>query len=162
MNGFKEIPGFSGYYINESGDIYSNWKRGLLSTKTEVSGYKRVGIMKDAKQRHFFVHRLVAITFLDNPENKRTVNHKDGNKTNNSLDNLEWATDRENSLHATTNGLAALGENHHKSKLTENDVLVVRHIHNNYEVSYSKISRHYGVSVSTIERAVTGKSWKHI
>lgn len=70
-------------------------------------GYKQVRLTNDYNKdsKLFMIHRLVAEAFIDNPENKQTVNHKDGNKHNNNVDNLEWATYSENNQHAYDNNL---------------------------------------------------------
>ena len=65
-----------------------------------VGGYIQYELSKNNRKKFFKAHRLVAIAFLPNPENKREVNHIDGNKHNNRVDNLEWATTSENQLHA--------------------------------------------------------------
>ena len=71
---------------------------------------------KDKERKRFFVHRLIASTFIENTENKRTVNHKNGNKTDNSVHNLEWATDSEQHLHSWINGLEKMTPNHIQNK----------------------------------------------
>ena len=70
-----------------------------------MKGYRRVVLMKNGKQINALVHRLIAQTFIPNPENKPEVNHKDGNKENNSVFNLEWCTHKENVHHAIETGL---------------------------------------------------------
>ena len=72
----------------------------VLSQQLTKFGYKKVLLSKDGLRKTYTVHRLVALTFIDNPFNKKTVNHIDGNKTNNHLSNLEWATQSENVLHS--------------------------------------------------------------
>lgn len=72
----------------------------VLSQQLTKFGYKKVLLSKDGLRKTYTVHRLVALTFIDNPFNKKTVNHIDGNKTNNNLSNLEWATQSENVLHS--------------------------------------------------------------
>lgn len=79
--------------------------RGLLKPERKPNGYMGVLLSIHSKLKHCLVHRLVAITFLPNPENKRTVNHKDGLKWNNRVYNLEWATASENQIHAILTGL---------------------------------------------------------
>ena len=88
--------------------------KGTLSDK----GYLTVGLTKDGKQKNFRIHRLVAIAFIPNPHNKQEVNHKNGIKDDNRVDNLEWSTGDENIKHAIENGLIT-GVNH--SNLSEED-----------------------------------------
>ena len=86
---------------------YSKIKRKnkILSGGINNHGYRQHTLYMNGKQQQFYAHRLVAIAFLENPENKYSVNHKDGNKLNNAVSNLEWATISENTQHAYNNGL---------------------------------------------------------
>jgi len=92
----------SNYLIDEKGNIYN--REGIkLKTTITKNGYERFNISRPTKS--FLVHRLVAILYVENPENKPEVNHKDGNKLNNDFNNLEWVTRSENIVHGFTNGL---------------------------------------------------------
>lgn len=98
------INSYPDYTITETGDVYSKSDK-LLKGEITHDGYRRVTLYKNNKPKHCPVHRLVAETFIPNPENKPTVNHVDGNKTNNCVSNLEWCTRSENSQHAYDEGL---------------------------------------------------------
>ena len=93
------------YFIDKEGNVYSKRKFNLLTKlkqyKTGHKGYVKVRINK----KDYFVHRLVAIAYLNNPQKKDTVNHIDGDKSNNHLKNLEWCTKSENCKHAYDTGL---------------------------------------------------------
>ena len=93
-----------GYFADKDGNIYSNRKFKeitLLKQYKDHNGYLRIKIINKTKK----VHRLIAKTFIPNKENKSCVNHKDGNKSNNKISNLEWCTRSENSIHAYSTGL---------------------------------------------------------
>lgn len=116
---WKPIEGFEGHYeVSNTGKIKSLERQRitkgggvtivherLLKQKISKFGYCEVSLLKNAKHKTFKVHRLVAFAFIPNPENKPEINHKDGNKLNNSASNLEWNTPLENKRHAYANGL---------------------------------------------------------
>lgn len=93
----------SRYILFEDGTIQSGTTGGFLSLKPDSSGYPACNLWDGSRYHKCRVHSLMAKHFLPNPTNKRTVNHIDGNKTNNHLSNLEWATDAENLQHAHDN-----------------------------------------------------------
>ena len=104
----KEIPGYEGLYsADRSGKIYSHKSKKYLSTGNINShwNYVYVRLSKDGKIESCAIHRLIAKTFIPNPNNLPIVNHKDGNGHNNSVDNLEWCTQKENVAHCLANGL---------------------------------------------------------
>lgn len=99
----KVIKDYPDYSITENGEIYSNKYKETRKLKNHYTpqGYLRIGLCKNGKQKHFLVHDLVALTYIPNPDNKPFVNHKDEDKTNNRVDNLEWCTSKENNRHGT-------------------------------------------------------------
>lgn len=112
------IPGFDDHYmISTIGTVirvryckcHKTYAPQIMKTKLDADGYVRVSLTSydsgHAQSREWGVHQLVARAFISNPDTKPTVNHKDGNKLNNSVDNLEWATWSENNLHAIRTGL---------------------------------------------------------
>lgn len=114
---WRDVIGFEGYYkVSSRGRVLScvrtvkcgNGTRkvgGKLRTLSTESKYAMVELIKDDQRKMCMVHRLVAEAFIPNPENKETVNHIDGNKLNNCVENLEWATQQENNQHALRTGL---------------------------------------------------------
>lgn len=99
---WKDIKGYGGdYQISNYGRVYSVKSHKYLSQTIVGKGYLRVHLWRDGIKKGELVHRLVAIHFLDNPNNLPQVNHKDENKENNCVDNLEWITAKENSNYGT-------------------------------------------------------------
>ena len=105
----KDIKGYEGLYaVSSCGKVWSYTNNIFLTPRHQrKTGYDRVHLVKDGKIREFLVHRLVAEAFIPNPENKPQVNHLDENKTNNHVENLEWATRQENINYGTHNIRAA-------------------------------------------------------
>ncbi len=99
------LDGF--YLIDKAGFVYT--KKSITTRKIKrylsSNGYLKVNITHNKKNVNLLVHRLLALTFIPNPENKPEVNHKDGDKQNNNISNLEWATTLENMQHARRTGL---------------------------------------------------------
>ena len=112
---WKDIKEYEGLYqVSNLGRVkslkriekfYHNNNDKILIQSKCSNGYLKIVLSKNNLHKNYMTHRLVAKTFLPNPENKRTVNHKDGNKQNNCVDNLEWATYSENIQHAYNLGL---------------------------------------------------------
>lgn len=92
-------------YLRKNGRL-DNRKGKQLRPSVDKYGYERVVLTKDGIRKTYSVHKLVALAFIPNPENKTTINHMDGNKRNNNVSNLEWATEKENQNHKWKNGLA--------------------------------------------------------
>ena len=94
---FKDIKGYPGYQISNQGRLWSIKSQKYLSPFTNNSGYKMINIIAaNGKRKGELIHRLVALAFIDNPEKKPEVNHINRDKTNNSVDNLEWVSHSEN------------------------------------------------------------------
>lgn len=87
----RDIKGYEGkYMISDDGQVWSNYKKGFLKPGERSGGYLFVNLCKDGIQKHYNIHRLVAEAFIPNPNNLPIINHKDENKHNNCVDNLEW------------------------------------------------------------------------
>lgn len=99
----KEI--FEIYDVDAKGNVYNKTTKEKKETFISNSGYERVSLWKNGKGQNISVHRLVAFKYLSNPNNYKQVNHIDGNKLNNNVDNLEWCSREENMKHAYKNNL---------------------------------------------------------
>lgn len=137
--------------------------KGKILKNVLNSHYLNVSLSRNCEWGPYNIHRLVAETFIPNPHNKPQVNHKDGNKLNNYVSNLEWVTRSENSQHAVRTGLLlpTSGEKHGRSKLTEKQVLEIRKVEPSYSNS-KPLAKKFKVSEATIYDIWTYRSWYHI
>lgn len=134
----------------------------LINSFAFEDGYICVTLIKNGKTKFTGLHRLIASAFIPNPENKPEVNHKDGNKHNNSIDNLEWSTTAENVQHAFDTGLnnGRKGVKHHNTKLTEKEVLEIRAIGDT--MTQKEIGKLYGVNHQAIYKILKRLRWANV
>ena len=105
MEIYKVIDGYENYEVSNLGNVRNRLTGRVLSPRIISKGYNQVVLYKDGKPNPFLVHRLVANTYIPNPDNKSDVNHINGIKTDNCVETLEWNTRRENNIHAIITGL---------------------------------------------------------
>lgn len=126
-----------------------------------TGGYMMVNIYHKGDNRLLAVHRIVAQTFLPNPELKRTVNHKNGNKLDNNVENLEWSTYSENLKHAVDTGLTQRGSTKVNAKLNELQVEEIKLMLASGRTN-TDIAMKYNVHCATISEIRQGRTWKHV
>lgn len=114
MAQYKPIKNYEHIYeISDTGEVYSHYTNKILRQNKLSNGYCDIQLSKNGEITHFLIHRLVAEAFIPNPENKPVVNHINGIKDDNRLENLEWVTYQENTQHAIDSGTFNIsGENH--------------------------------------------------
>ena len=163
------VKGYEGLYeVDSMGNVYScvqtsSRRKGKLKPCNRSNHYLYVNLYKDGKATKYFVHRLVAEAFIPNLKRLPEVNHIDGNKQNNSVDNLEWCTRSQNTSHAFKTGLRNYNgcKNPH-SKLTQSDVETIRRIYvrgKHCENNSYGLAKRYNVSPKTIQNVVNGKHY---
>lgn len=162
---WKPVVGFEDRYKVSNFGRVKNYKRRLvLKQRLSVWGYPVVCLWDGSKKHTMVVHRMVAKAFIKNPENRSDVNHKDCNKTNNFVKNLEWCTPLENSQHAVKNGKLDhfLGENHRNNKLTIQQVKDIKNEYAAGKTTHRKLAAKYGVAKNSISNILNGRAWKRV
>jgi len=136
----------------------------ILSLKEDKDGYLCLHLSSNIKNWYGSLHRLLALTFIPNPLNLPQVNHKDGNKLNNKLENLEWVTAKQNIQHAVDTGLniSVKGEKRAFAKMTDKLVLEARKRYKEENISLVKLAKDYSISPQTLHDIVKGNKWKHL
>lgn len=144
------------YHATSAGKIYNS-----KTSKLNEGGYNRRYLRCKIGGKEYNIHRLIAETFIPNPFNKPQVNHIDGNKHNNSVNNLEWVTAYENNLHAREMGLCIgpkSGENSNCSKLDDTTINYIKSIHKPYTKQFSTrtLAKKYNVNECWLSSVLNG------
>ncbi|HJZ23679.1 MAG TPA: NUMOD4 domain-containing protein [Candidatus Babeliales bacterium] len=175
MEVWKDIIGYEGLYqVNNLGKIktLSGFVRHNLYGKMKVNekihkeyytsrGYVRVNLRKNNKLKTHHVHRLVALSFIPNPNNKYQINHINGIKIDNKVENLEWCTNEENRIHAISNNLIKKGELLPQSKLKNNDIMKIFEFRNQGKTQ-REIAMLFNIGQQTVSRILLRKNWVHV
>lgn len=145
-----QIKNYEGLYeVSNTGYVRSIRKNRLIECCLSTKGYRRVCLCKGDARNFKSVHRLVAEAFIPNPDNLPQVNHKDGNKFNNNVENLEWCNNSQNQKHAYDNGLK-------KKKLSKSDVEFIRksYVPRDREFGTRGLARKFNVAQSSIRQVL--------
>lgn len=178
MEIWKDIQGFeTRYQISDEGRVKSLSRRvpngkgfinkveRILKSRLSFKGYPCIDLnTHEGVKKNIVIHRLVAQAFIPNPENKPQVNHIDGNKQNNAVENLEWVTNSENMKHATINGLRhkPTGSKNHWAKLDENKVVEIREKYKKGGIRQQDLAKEYNICEELVQGITTYRFWKHV
>ena len=120
----KAIPDFPNYSITEDGNVWShNYNRWIKGHKN-WAGYIRITLSKNGKAKSYSAHRLVALTYIENKDNKQYINHINGVKHDNRVSNLEWSTPSENTKHAWRNGFNKISNKTINASMNQQQILL--------------------------------------
>lgn len=169
-----KIKGYENYEVSKSGIIYFLGSIGIsrfggkrvnkpkiIKQSADPNGYKKCTLFDGKRGKQFLVHRIIGIAFIPNPLNKPQINHKDGNQSNNEINNLEWVTAKENSEHAIKTGLKDISaERNGNVKLTWNKVNSIRKEYKPYKITRASLAKKYKVQESMIGYILNGTNWK--
>jgi hypothetical protein len=169
---WRDIAGTDGKYsVSNYGRVISRNQRGKPSKKNRMAtlcmkedGYIRISLSNGVRRKKTYAHRLVAEAFLPQPSpDRKFVNHKDGNKSNNYVGNLEWVTSSENSLHSHRLGLQrqVCGSEHWKAKLTEADIPEIINARASGAL-LEELAAQYNVTAALIGMICSRRIWKHV
>lgn len=170
---WKSIKTYEGLYeVSNLGRIKSLSKRWSVGIKKETvlrpsiskAGYLRVVLCHNSIKKHITIHKLVATHFCTNDNGNKIINHKNGIKSDNRADNLEWCTYSENALHAFSQGLVKpqKGERNGNTKIKEQDVSKIKRLYKEERLSQIKIGLIFGISQTQVGRIVNNKRWVHL
>lgn len=160
---WKPIKNYEGLYeVSNFGNVKSVFRYKKKLKNVLDNGYFYVGLYKNKKSNKIAAHILIAKAFIPNPENKPQINHINCIKTDNRIENLEWCTAKENTIHALKNNLLIIpkGELNGMSKLNNESVNIIRNKQN--KISRKKLSEMFGISIKHVSRIRAKERWKHI
>lgn len=152
------------YSVSRTGEVYSHKRHKYIKQRVGPKGYMMVNLSINGTCKTFTVHRLVADAWIPNSDSLPQVNHIDGDKTNNSVDNLEWCTASHNVIHAINTGLThtAKGMATKNGRFSNDDIIEIRRLYNEERLSQYAIASTYHVTRSTIQQIVKGLTYKEV
>lgn len=163
---WKDIKGYEGkYQISNLGRLKNIKSNRLYISKTYGNKiYVNISLTSNGVTKTFLWHRVVAIAFIPNPQNKPCINHIDNNPANNGVENLEWVTHKENTAHAVKQNRMkpCIGETNATTNLKNVQVVRIKKLLSAKKLTHQKIADRFSVSREVITCINRGVSWKHI
>ena len=164
---WRDIIGYDGDYQVSNFARVKSFKKGKIQIRkveVDLNGYVRCGLHKSGETKHPFLHVLVAQAFIPNPEGKTQVNHINGIKTDNRVENLEWVTPSENINHAFEKGLSKRGCEHGRAKFTAEQIREIRRdcVPGDPELGFKPFARKFNVTPKIIRDAFYGRSYINV
>lgn len=157
MKQYRDTP----YFVTSDGKCYRNGKeiKGYVSTK----GYVKVEIWENNKRKTTGLHRMVAECYIENPYQKPQINHRDGNKKNNNITNLEWVTQEQNIQHRLDVLQVGMDQSHKNTKIPAREIKILRmKRHLGIPISYHEESNKWGIRRDYLSKIITGKTRKRV
>lgn len=169
METWQFVPGFEGEYeVSTLGRLRSHvlGQQRILRCAPDSRGYIPVFLYGKRQRKRYWLHRLIAEVFIPNPQQRREVNHKNGNKSDCRVENLEWVSRSQNIRHAYENGLVKYvgkrGADSNKAVLTNEQVLQLRKLYEEREYTQRELAEMFNISRSTVYQILKRRSWSHI
>lgn len=174
MEEWKDIAGFDNYQISNYGRVKNKNTERILSSCISRNGYIKVTLRASNKTHVVYIHRLIAEHFLNNPSEEQLlwasntvygkvqVNHIDGNKLNNHIDNLEWSTGKENIKHSYDTELNLPKRAEVNGKLTEEQVIEIRRLYKETNCTQKELGIKYNTNPRNIGYIINRDTWTHI
>lgn len=178
MKRWRDIPGFKGYYQastdgqvrsvdrlipNSVGSGHRLMKGKILNPAVYKNpGYPTVALSMKGKVEYYSVHSLVLLAFVGPCPEGMECRHKNGVKTDNRLENIEWNTRSKNQLDRVEHGTSNSGERNHHAKLTDRDVLQIRRLYQTGKYTQARLARKFKISASIVSEIVNNKIWRHL
>jgi len=169
---WKDVLGYEELYqVSSLGRVkrlagYRVPEERILQPWRNAAGYLAVGLWRDGRRKHMLVHRLVAIAFLGKAPPGCEVNHKNGIKDDNRVENLEWVTQSENGKHAYDilgrRAAPSKGEANGSAKLTRREVVEIRKLYATGRYTYAELGKMFGVDCTNIGLIVRRETWQHV
>jgi hypothetical protein len=157
MKQFRDTP----YFVTETGDVYRNNKK--LKPYKNTKGYLKISCHQDGKQKIVAVHRMVGELYIPNPKNLPQINHLDGDKSNNRVENLEWCSQSHNIQHRLNILKVGIDQRHKNTKIPAKEVALLRWKKSiNYPMNVREIAKKWGVRVDYLRKVINGNQRKLI
>lgn len=154
----KNIEEFTEYKVDTNGIIY-NCKNKIIKHQKHTGGYLTINFWNKKTKKHKtrYVHRIVAIAFVDNPNNLNQINHINGIKEDNKAINLEWCTPKQNINHAIVNGLIKTGDKSTSTKISDECVELMKDCYKTNIFTYVQLANVFGICKQQVERIINNK-----